>query len=115
MRIRITSVDHAPEELYEQTPFELDLLHEVPGNERRPYYWTAKAVIPLRWKRDGDDVIVTHIVLAARWQGTQIGAGMKSLPVNIAYVVDPAVLTAPVLDFKLCAYVAIGVADDVSE
>ena len=82
MKIRITSVDHAPDELYEQTPFTALLLRELPGPDR-PDYWLAVLPKPLRWLPHGVERKVTHVVLAARWMGTQIGRGTWGLPVKI--------------------------------
>jgi hypothetical protein len=110
MKITVTSVDYAPDDLYEQTPFEAELLRQIPGPDR-PDYWLASLPKPLRWRRDGKDTQVTHLVLAARWVGGQIARGMRTTPVNIAYVVDESLLTDAALDFQKSAYVAIGVAD----
>lgn len=112
MRIRIKGADYAPEELEEQVPFEADLIRQIAGPDR-PDYWLATLTGPIRWVRDGDVTAVTHLVLAARWQGTTIGPGMHNLPVGIAYVVDPTVMEDKELDLAKCAYVAIGVADEV--
>lgn len=114
MRIRVTSVDYAPPELNEQTPFEAELLRRISGKDRDDY-WVAELAKPLRWVSEGGEKAVTHVVVAARWQGTQIGRGMKGLPVGIAYVTDGSPLADPALDFKKCAYVAIGIADESQE
>lgn len=113
MRVKISSVDYAPDELYAQTPFEAVLIREIPGTDR-PDYWLAVLATPLRWLRNGVETSVTHLVLAARWQGTRIGRGMSRMPVGIAYVVDESLLNDARLDFGKCEYVAIGVADDLS-
>ncbi|HEY9285057.1 MAG TPA: hypothetical protein VIP46_16515 [Pyrinomonadaceae bacterium] len=114
MRVRITSVDYAPDELYEQTPFEAVLLREIPGPDR-PDYWLAALPEPIRWLRNGVGISVRHLVLAARWEGTRISRGMSNMPVGIAYVVDESVLEDAKLDFGKCEYVAIGVADEILE
>jgi hypothetical protein len=113
MRIKIRTVDHAPDELYEQTPFEAVLIRELPGPDR-PDYWLAALPKPLRWLRGGVETTVKHVVLAARWQGTRIGKGMWCLPVKIIYVVDDSTLDDAVLDYGKCEYVAIGAADDAT-
>jgi hypothetical protein len=107
-------VDYAPPELNEQTPFEAELLRRISGKDRDDY-WVAELAKPLRWVSEGGEKAVTHVVVAARWQGTQIGRGMKGLPVGIAYVTDGSPLADPALDFKKCAYVAIGIADESQE
>lgn len=109
MRFVITSVDHAPDELYEQTPIRGRILRPIPGPDR-PDYHVAVLDQPLRWKKK-EEASVSHIILAARWVGGVLTSTMRHTPVNIAYVVDPAVLTDGTLDFKKCSYVAIGVAD----
>lgn len=112
MRVQIRSVDYAPNELYDQTPFEADLIREIPGPDR-PDYWLATPTKPIRWFRNGAETFVHYLVLTARWEGTRIGRGMNTLPVGIAYVVDETVLDDERLAFEKCEYVAIGVADDI--
>jgi hypothetical protein len=112
MKINVTSVDYAPPELEGQTPFHVELLRKIPGSDR-PDYWLGVAAQPIRWLKEGREVQVTHIVVSARWQGTQIGPGMKQMPIGIAYVTDSSILDDSFLDFKKCAYVAIGVADEL--
>ena len=111
-RIRITDVDYAPDELYEQVPFEATLLREISGQDRSDY-WLAQLASPLRWHKDDNVIQVTHVVLAARWVGGKICSTMLRTPVNISYVVNPEVLSDTSLDFHKCAYVAIGTADAV--
>jgi hypothetical protein len=110
MRMTISWVDYAPDDLYDQTPFDVDLLREIPGSDR-PDYWVGALLEPLRWEEK--DREITHLVLAARWQGTSIGLGMKNLPVGIAYVTDSTLLDNGQLDFSKCAYVAIGMVKEV--
>jgi hypothetical protein len=112
MKIRVNSVDYSPPELEGRTPFNAELLRMIPGSDR-PDDWLAALATPIRWLEQGQEVEVTHIVVSARWQGTQIAPGMKCLPVGIAYVLDSSVLNDSSLDFKKCAYVAIGVAEQV--
>jgi len=112
MKINVTSVDYAPPELEGQTPIQLELLREIPGSDR-PDYWLAVAAQPIRWLREGREAYLTHIIISARWQGTQIGPRMKQLPIGIAHVTDSAVLDDSFLDFKKCTYVAIGTADEL--
>ena len=110
MLIRVTEVDSAPEDLYVQVPFEIELLRQISGPDR-PDYWLGKLTSPLKWVTDGNSNLVTHVVVAARWVGGQLQAGMQHTPLNIAYVIDQSVLQDSHLDFAKCAYVAIGVAD----
>ena len=111
--IRITSVDYAPPELEAQTPIEARLLKKIKGTDRHPYYWTAVLSKPIRWLNQGRESEVTHVVVAARWLGMEIGLGMKQMPIGISYVIDSSVLDDSSLDVKKVAYVAIGVADEV--
>lgn len=106
----ISGVDYAPDDLYEQTPIEVNLLREIPGKDR-PDYWLGELVKPLRWAEKQQ--MITHLILAARWAGTRIDTSMKSLPVGIAYVTDQTLLEDSELDFKKCAYVAIGTVKEV--
>ena len=111
MQLTITSVDYAPEDLYDQVPLVVDLIREIPGDDR-PDYWLGSVQRPIRWLVDNHVRQVTHLVLAARWQGTAIVAGVESLPVGIAYVTDQSVLDDARLDLTKCAYVAIGLSTE---
>jgi len=110
MKINVTSVDYAPPELEGQTPFQVDLLRKIPSSDR-PDCWLAVAAKPIRSLRESQEVQVTHVIVWARWQGMQIGPGMKQMPIGIAYVIDSSLLDNASLDFKKCIYVAIGIAD----
>jgi hypothetical protein len=112
MKINVTSVDHAPSELEGRTPFHVELMRKIPGSDR-PDYWLGVAAQPIRWLKEGREVQVTRIVVSAPWQGTQVGPGMKQMPIGIAYVTDSSILDDSFLDFKECAHVAIGVADEL--
>ncbi len=110
VKINVTSVDYAPEDLYEQTPFTATLLRQVAGPDR-PDYWIAELGKPLQWTRDDSTSAVTHLIVAARWVGGTLTSSMRNTPINISYVTDTSVLTDVNLDFEKCSYVAIGVAD----
>ncbi len=114
MRLKVTSLDTGPEGLYAQTPFEAELLRQIPGPDR-PDYWLARLPNPIEWETEGRQLKISHLVLAARWSGSQIGAGMRDFPLGIAYVVDPSLLDDDALDFEKCQYVAIGFADEVAD
>ena len=85
MQFTVSHVDHAPEELYDQIPFKVEMLRELPGPDR-PDYWLGKLEKPIRWLNDNIERQITHVVLAARWEGTRIESGVENLPVGIAYV-----------------------------
>lgn len=111
MQLTITSVDYAPEDLYEQVPLVVDMIREIPGDDR-PDYWLGSLRTPIRWLVDNHIREVTHLVLAARWQGTAIAVGAENLPVGIAYVTDQSVLDDKQLDLAKCVYVAIGISTE---
>ncbi len=108
MRMIITDVDYAPDDLPGQTAFDVDLMKQMPGPDR-PDYWLGRLRRPLRWSREGAERSITHVVLSARWVGMQIGRDRR-LPVGIAYVTDPTLLQDAGLKLEKCAYVAIGMA-----
>lgn len=87
MQLTITSVDYAPEDLYDQVPMMVDLIREIPGHDR-PDYWLGALKTPIRWLVENQVREVTHLVVAARWEGTRIDVGVQSLPIGIAYVTD---------------------------
>ena len=116
MNIRIDSVDHAPDDLYGQTPLRGRLLRTIASRDRSDrfrtasaVYWLAELSAPLSWTRDGVTQAIRHLVLAARWEGTSIEPGAK-LPVGIAYVVDDSLLSSESFDLTQAEYVAIGMA-----
>jgi hypothetical protein len=112
MKLSISSVDYAPEELYEQTPFIVKLLRQIPGPDR-PDYWLGELESPLNWNNENILTEITHLILAARWVGTQIEPFVENLPVGIAYVTDPAQLQEKTVDFGKRNYVAIGIATEI--
>jgi hypothetical protein len=114
MELTITSVDYAPPELNEQVPFKAKIVRMLPGPDR-PDYWLGELESPLFWIQDNRQVCIDHVVLCARWQGTQIEPCVRNLPVGIAYVTDKSLLTAYTLGFEKCAYVAIGLCDETSK
>lgn len=111
MELTISEVDYAPGDLYEQTPLVVDLLRELPGDDR-PDYWLGELRTPVRWLQENHERQITHVVLAARWEGTRIEPGVENLPVGIAFVTDASLLDDARLDFSKCSYVAIGISHD---
>jgi hypothetical protein len=112
MKLVVTSVDYAPDDLQSQTPFALELIRQLPGPDR-PDYWLGELERPLTWLNENIKEEITHLIVAARWQGTQIGPDIKNLPVGLAYVTDAAQLNAQSVDFAKCKYIAIGTATEV--
>ena len=111
MRLAIDNID-GPRDLADKAPVTVDLIRQIPGPDR-PDYWIATLEMPLAVV-DNHDREVTHLILAARWVGTAIAAGMKHVPVGIAYVIDSSLLTDEQLSFAKCRYVAIATASDIS-
>ena len=109
MNIVIRSVDHAPDDLYDQTPIRARLVRMLAGRDRRGRsYWLAELATPISWMReDGAARTITHLLVAARWKGTSIQPGGR-IPVNINYVTNDAILSSDVLDLSHTEYVAIG-------
>jgi len=113
MELKVTDVDYAPDELYDQVPLKFQLLKEIPGSDRTDY-WIAKCLTPIRWIDDNCAKEITHVVVAARWEGTRIEPNVKNLPIGISYVTDESVLTDEFLDFNKCRYVAIGISHETA-
>ena len=84
MQLTISDVDYAPEDLSGQAPFVVDLIREMPGDDR-PDYWLGALRTPIKWLHENHERRITHLILAARWEGTRIEPGVNSLPVGIAY------------------------------
>lgn len=112
MRLKVTDVDYAPNELYEQTPFEIKLLREIPGTDRSDY-WIGKLVDEIKWIKENFEIKVGHVIVTARWVGTAIEPNVSNLPIGISYVTDLSVLNDKKLDFEKCEYVAIGIAHEI--
>jgi hypothetical protein len=114
MQLTVTIVDYAPSELEKLVPpFQIRLLRLLPGPDR-PDYWLGELEPPLIWESDNGRVEVTHLVVAARWEGTRIEPNVRDLPIAIAYVIDLSQIGDDTLDFAKCKYVAIGVATETS-
>ena len=111
MNISIDSIDHAPDDLYDQVPIKARLVRKLSGTDRRgrDSYWLAELTTPISWSREGVTRTVNHLVVVARWEGTSIEPGAR-IPVNIAYVTNDELLSSPTLDFGHTEYVAIGMA-----
>ena len=113
-RFRITSVDYAPEDLYEQLPLDVSLLRQIAGPDR-PDYWLAELAKSLRWSHGSKDHVITHLVLASRYVGQTISPNFGKLVIGISFVTDQSVLDDEKLDFDKCFYSAIGVAEKVDD
>jgi Immunity protein 27 len=107
MRLIITGID-GPEQLSANVPLVTALVRKIPGPDR-PDYWIAELQSPITVVFNNFDRTITHLILAARWQGTTIADGATHLPLAIAYVTDLSLLNDPALDFNKCHYVAIGI------
>ncbi len=112
MQFTITSVDYAPEEFDAAVPIAVKLLRQLPGPDRSDY-WLGELLTPFDILIEGRPHVVRYLVLAARWQDTQISPNVEHLPVNIAVVLDEAQLNEPVIDFAKSHFIAIGVAKEV--
>ncbi len=113
MQFTITSVDCAPDDLYDQTPIVIDLIREIPGSDR-PDYWIGQCHKPITWIVDNIAKKIDYVVLAARLAGTSIDFGAEHLPINLAYVMDQSLLKDRKLDFEKTDYVATVFATETS-
>jgi hypothetical protein len=85
----------------------------IPGPDR-PDYWLAALSKPIHTVWDNDNWEISHLVLAARWEGTAIATGAMHLPLALAYVLDQSLLRDAQLDFSKCKYVAIALGSDTT-
>lgn len=114
-----------PHDLAGQLPLEGELLYPIPGPDR-PDYCLVLLRRPLTFRLPADvdpsrfapeflshlpdgGVVATVplLVIAARYQGTQIAPDLKDLWVNVAYVTDNSVAQDAQLDFSKVHYAAI--------
>lgn len=84
----------------------------MPGPDR-PDYWLGEVESPLKWIVENIEREVTHLIIAARWVGTQIEPHVENLPIGFAYVTDVSQINEPSVDFNKCKYVAIGLATEI--
>lgn len=111
MRLVISTLDHLSVDLEAQCPIEVELIRQLPGPDRDDY-WLGEAASPIAWV-DGDrELVISHVIIAARWQGSTLRDGITDLPIGLAFVVDDSQLHEPAVDFAKCRYVAIGLASD---
>jgi hypothetical protein len=106
-RFRLISADYEPDDLRAQLPCVGTLLRPIAGSDA-PDYWLAALDSPLTWNDNGSARTVTHLVLAARYEGQSISPPIQRLVTGIAYVVDQSLLEDAQLNFDKCRYVAIG-------
>lgn len=116
MNIVIKSVDHAPEDLYGQTPVRGRLLRTIAKSDQpesfrtaSKEYWLAELPTPLSWTQEDVTRTIRHLIVAQRWEGTSIRRGAK-IPVGVAYVLDDSVLSSETFASTQVEYVAIGMA-----
>src|SRR5262245_60751091 len=92
-------------------PIVITLLRQIPGDDR-PDYWLALTSEPINWVSRNHQRSISHLAIAARWQGVPIVAGADNVPVYIAFVTDDTLLDDAFLSLNKCEYVAIGKASD---
>ena len=114
MRLTITSVDWAPADLAGQVPLSVTLMRPLASTApNRAGAWLGVFDRPVRWANENHaPVEITHAVVWPRSRGASIGAGVRSLPIGFAYVVDPSLLQDEALDLAKTYYVAVGIASD---
>lgn len=113
MRLIISSVDYAPEELAAQVPLSVTLMRPLAGTANRAGAWLGVFDRPVQWTNEnGAKAEATHAVLWARAKGAAISSGARNLAVGIAYVVDESLLEDEALDLAKTYYVAVGMASD---
>lgn len=108
MKLRVTGLIDAPDELHGQVPFMVDPIRTMAGRDR-PDYLLGAVRSPLRWLASGRWREATHVVMATRYLGDVIEPRPGTLAVGIAMVIDPTLLDDDVLDLSKCSYIAIGV------
>ena len=113
MQLTIYSVEYAPEELHGQLPLVVDLIREIPDDDR-PDYWLGSVQHPVRYVKDNIETRITHVIVGARLVGGCLQLGADRLWVNIAFVTDQSLLGDVKLDFGKADYVAVGVASVTS-
>lgn len=114
MKLIVNSVDFAPDDLYHQIPFAVNLIKKLEGIDKSQY-WLGKLETPINWLHENQRYSITHISVSARWEGTIIEPNVKKLPIGIAFITDLSLLDDSIMNFEKCKYAAIGIADVVDK
>jgi hypothetical protein len=113
LKLKIVSVDYAPEDLSKQVPFTISLIREMKVIDR-PDYWLAKVDKTLIFE-NGKTKEINYLILATRYAGTSIKKGIGNTILGLAYVVDETLLQDLNLNFSKCEYVAICESEEINE
>lgn len=125
----ITRLETGPEEFAAMLPLRARVIRVMPGSDRPDYVLCyAERPIPFRPPAGfdlsraqpetivpdarGAQIAVQGLVICTRMVGDTFRAGMTSLPINIAYVIDTSLTSDAQLDFGKLEFTAIGVIDD---
>lgn len=136
-RLLIDEIDLGPQDLVSQLPLTGYFERLIPGPDRpdyclgrldRPLTYTANRkdltqagvdveALPaeiVSWRGRKVTLSISGVVFVSRFVGQTLHAGMRSLPVNLAYVIDPSVFGDTILDFAKVLPVGIGFISDAS-
>ncbi len=128
----IRSLDLGPTDFGGQLPVRANITRQIPGPDRDDYlvsilerpikyhypaaFSTTRAQHAfLATDEDGPFLWVYAIVVCARLVGTRFHARMRSMPINIAFVIDNTLGNDERLDFGKVEFAAVGFADAVPE
>ncbi|MCX5516127.1 hypothetical protein [Kaistia algarum] len=114
MELLVRAIDWDPKELWDQIPFRIELLRELPGSDRTDY-WLGRLPKSLCWLDGGSSFEIGYVVVSARHSGVQISPRAKNLALGLAYVIDPSQISDPELHFEKVRYVAIATADEIGD
>lgn len=113
MKLKIVSIDYAPDDLYRQIPCSATLIKKMKGPDR-PDYWLAKVDKPIIWEKNKTKD-VNYIILASFFVGTSIKVGFGKISMRLAYVIDESILKDIDLIFEKAEYVAICEAEEIKK
>jgi hypothetical protein len=117
-------------ELQEQLPVAVKAVRQIPGPDRDDYFlgllqrpityhprpdfdWTRTQPEFIGRDDAGPYLSIYAVVVCSLFVGTQLHAGMRSLPVRVALVIDNALGRDDTLDFRKCEYAAQGFISDL--
>ena len=124
--VRISRFDTAPDELEWQLPLDGELYRLLPGPDRpdysvvlleRPLHFYPEPALDLARvpadqqveDRKGRRMVrVDAVLVCARFVGQQLHPGMVDLPVNVAHVLDNALVREDAVDFAKISFAAVG-------
>jgi len=103
-RFSLYEADFCPDDFINQLPILIQVIRKIPGSDR-PDYWIAKSETPIFWK--DRNMTINYVIVANYFYGEKLDKNVKSIVLNVAFVVDESVINDKTLDFNKSFPIAI--------